>query len=445
MKILLVRPGYTGWTGRLSLVQTEPLELEILAAVAASAGQHSQIYDGVLEKKPFRQVLNSYQPDLVAITGYITQQSRVLLMAATVKRLLPSARVVVGGVHAQLNFRDFFHPAVDFIVYSGGVRPFRQLITTADLSLGIAGTCRRQPDNSWQVQPAAPFDPDDAPGADRSYFMAHQTRFNYLGISPCALIKTSSGCPHGCNFCYCRLLDGGQYRCRDLERVVDEIAAIPSQWVWIVDDTFYLDRGRIGNFIRLIREKGIRKRFIVYYRADFIAANEESIQQLKSVGLAMVIVGLEACDNRQLDGYGKGTTAAVNEACLAVLRRNEIACTALFMVDLAATREDFRRLGRYVRQHRLTMATASILTPLPGTAQYASYRHRLTTADRRRWDFLHLVAEPAAMGRLEFYSRFWAFYLRLALRQPSGQDFRIPIRQLPGRLYRSWLPWRPSH
>ena len=388
MKILFVRPGHAGFLSRLQIVQVEPLELEILTAVAHAAGWASRIFDGLIEGQPFRRMVKTYRPDVVAITGYITQQKMILDLAAAAKRIDPAIKVVVGGVHAQLNYRDFFHPSVDYIVHASGVRPFKELLLAGfAMPENTAGICYQSAGGSWQYNPGNPADPDEAPPADRSFFFAHQDRFNYLNLRPCAMIKTSFGCPHQCNFCYCRLLNGGRYLCRDLAAVVAEIADIPCENIWIVDDTFYIDPARITAFVSLIRENHIRKKFIVYYRADFIAANEELLVLLKSIGLVMVIVGLEACDDRQLAGYQKDTSAAVNAESLAVLEKNGIACTALFMVDIAADKNDFRLLNRFTRQFKLKLSTASILTPLPGTGLYAQYHHRLTTNDPRCWIF----------------------------------------------------------
>ncbi|ATW25041.1 B12-binding domain-containing radical SAM protein [Candidatus Formimonas warabiya] len=421
MRILLVRPGYESIFSHMDIVTVEPLELEILSTVAAQAGHQCRIWDGVVQEEPYVPVLQKFRPDLVAITGYITQKNSICRYAETAKKVIPGVKVIIGGVHAELNYRDFYGPAVDFIVHSGGIKPFQKLIGREDLSpQGIGGICFRQDDETWVFHEKIQMDPDEIPIPDRSFFYAHQDHFHYAGLGPCATVKTAYSCPGRCNFCYCCLLNGGKYVCRDLEKTVEEIAAIDCDYIWILDDIFYLDPGRIRGFARLIKERGIQKNFIVYYRADFIAENEELIVLLKNIGLKMVLVGLEAFDDDRLGEYHKQTSCAVNEKCLDILKKHGIGCTGLFILDIDATKKDFDILARYVKKHRLALATAAILTPLPGTAQYEKFKDRLITDDPRQWDFLHLVAAPGNMRKGRFYFEFYRFYVQV-LRMNQGK------------------------
>jgi radical SAM superfamily enzyme YgiQ (UPF0313 family) len=416
MKTLLVRPPYVSPFSRMNLVNVEPLELEILLGAAVNDGHNCLIYDGIVERRSLASVLKEYNPDIAAITGYITQRNLILAYAETIKEYNPSIKVIIGGVHAELNYAEFFHPTVDYIVHSGGVRPFRELLdcfSNDNSAEDIPGICFRSANNEWKSTPKIVVDPEETTIPDRSFFYQHREKFNYLHFRPCAIVKTSYSCPHRCNFCYCCLLNEGKYLCRSVDKVVAEIAGIDCENIWIVDDTFYLEHQRIKDFVRLLQENGIKKNFILYYRADFIAENEEMIALLKSVGLKMVLVGLEAFDDETLQDFEKNTTSRINEKCLSILRKYDIDCTALFVLDIDAKKEDFDNLSRYVQKHRLRFSTASILTPLPGTQQYDKYRDRITVHNPKHWDFLHLVAPPGHMGRWIFYLYFYRFYLQV--------------------------------
>ena len=69
---------------------------------------------------------------------------------------------------------------------------------------------------------------------------------------------------------------------------------IEEREIYIVDDDFLLDVDRIQRFIFELKRRNIRKHFLVYGRADFIASHPEIIRDFKEVGLRTVIVGLES-------------------------------------------------------------------------------------------------------------------------------------------------------
>ena len=53
--------------------------------------------------------------------------------------------------------------------------------------------------------------------------------------------------------------------------------------IYFVDDDFLFDRKRIELFIKIIKEKKIRKKYICYGRVDFIIKNEDIIKELKKL------------------------------------------------------------------------------------------------------------------------------------------------------------------
>jgi len=76
--------------------------------------------------------------------------------------------------------------------------------------------------------------------------------------------------------------------------VIDELEGIREKEIYIVDDDFLLSRSRVSEFIRLLHERNIRKKYLLYGRADFIASNPDLIRDFKNAGLRTVIVGLES-------------------------------------------------------------------------------------------------------------------------------------------------------
>lgn len=448
MKILLVRPGYQNLLSTINIVNVEPLELEYLFTLATGLGFQCKIHDAVTQRRKFAEVIADYNPDIVAITGYITQKNLMLEYAERAKQFNPAILVIMGGVHAELNFQNFYRPVVDFIVHSGGIHPFGEILKYYAVDGGsgstqaaghIKGICYRTKENQWFFNEKAYIDPNSLPIPDRGFFYENRDHFKYITLSPCATVKTSYSCPHKCNFCYCCQLNGGNYVCRDVDKVIEEIAGIDCENIWILDDTFYVDRQRVQEFVRLAKETGLRKNFIIYYRADFVATNEDIIVMLKGAGLKVVLVGLEAFDDKRLKDYDKRTTSKVNEECIRILNKHNIECTGLFIVDIDATKEDFQTLRQYVKKHQLVISTAAILTPLPGTYQYEKYRHRIISSNPKDWDFLHLVAEPGNLSKHRFYIEFYKFYLKLLFMNKKNSTLNVSYLQHIGQLAKAYI------
>ena len=77
MKILFVRPRPSKKTiGLQHVMIVEPLELEVLSALCR-AHDNPVLIDLIIEKKPLEYFLKKYHPDVVCITGYITNVSSI--------------------------------------------------------------------------------------------------------------------------------------------------------------------------------------------------------------------------------------------------------------------------------------------------------------------------------------------------------------------------------
>ena len=104
MKALLIRPKPDKETiGLQHVMICEPLELEYLVSNVPEGLADEvtvKIYDFILEKKPFEQILLEEKPDVVGFTGYITHVRTIKQMARKVKLYNPNTKTAVGGVHA---------------------------------------------------------------------------------------------------------------------------------------------------------------------------------------------------------------------------------------------------------------------------------------------------------------------------------------------------------
>lgn len=402
MKILLVRPQADPETiGLQHVMLVEPLELEVLATVAP-ARDTCVIADLLMEPYDFRHFLRTEQPDVVCVTGYITNVPAMRQYCRDTKRHDERIATVVGGVHCEVCPEDLDDPAVDFRVVRNAAVVFPRLIEH------IRG---------GEARPEAVFGPGEAvdraalpafdwtvPIPDRSGTAKHRSGYFYIFHDKVALLKSAFGCPYQCNFCFCREITGHRFHVRPQGEVIREIAGIAERNIYIVDDDFLTSRARVRDFVDANRTYALDKRYLLYGRADFIAHNPDLMEDFRDAGLSTVIVGFESFDDAELQTMEKGIDAATNAEAMQILRRLGIDCYATIILQPHWGLEDFALLGRKLRELNVSYVNLQPLTPLPGTGVTVPDEDLVIPRDDFvRWDLAHVTVRPTRLTVPEYY------------------------------------------
>ncbi len=387
MKILLIRPKpHKDTIGLQSVMVCEPLELMTLTSVLKKHNHDVEILDMILEKSSLDKHILSFKPDIVGITAYISHIGVVKDYAKTIKSIDISIKVYVGGVHATVCPEDFLDENIDIVCRSE--RDFYELFSI---------------DSFEGILP------------DRKSVDKYKDKYYYLFANHCALIKTSLGCPYNCNFCFCKEIS--PYLPRDVDDVIDELQRIEQKEVYIVDDDFLFDKKRLIYFAEKLEEKGIKKNFLVYGRADFIANNEDILKLLKSVGLSAVIVGIEASRQEELDKYNKKSDLNDNEKAVKILQKYDIECYATIILGIDWDKSDFKNLYNYIRKLGLVFVNLQPFTPMKGTKYFDEYKDKLIIpySEHEKWDMAHLVVKPEKISIRQYYFEIIKLYYKITL------------------------------
>lgn len=446
MNILLVRPKPPkNSIGLHSFMICEPLELEYLSAYLSGMGHHIDILDMIVEKKPFEYYVRKFNPDIVGFTGYITHVAVVKSYAQTVKRVKESCITVVGGVHAEVAAGDFEDEAIDFILKANGLKTFREIVENIDRNKAVNRECIA---GVWNG-PGKPYAIDtqfDYPYPDREKTAGYRNKYNYIFHSRCALLKTSFGCAYNCEFCFCVQITRSKYFERDLEDVIQEIRTIREENIFIVDDNFLFRKERVLQFCSLLQEYGIRKNFILFGRADFIANNEDVIKVFGGLGLKAVFVGIESFKEKDLSDYNKKTNVEINEKAIRILEKHDIECYSGIIVSMDWKDEDFDNLARWLNRFKRPMVNIQPITPMPGTPLYKKLENEICVSreDYELWDMAHLVLRTTAISPGRFYCNIMKTYYKTSAGFGAHRYIlsrygpRVYLRNLKGSLYITW-------
>jgi len=455
LKILLVRPMPPKETiGLKHIMICEPLELEYLVANIDKACE-VKILDMIVEKKPLKYFIEKYNPDIVGLTGYITHVKVIKDYAKEIKELDKDIKVVAGGVHAEVMPKDFVSPYIDYIIESDPIETFNRIIDiTKEMSSGIKDNENIKKlrsdykesllrefnkiknyhkynhiDNTYindiHIQgtykegfknPKGNTWPKNHP--DRAMTKRYRNKYYYMFHNPCALMKTSYGCPYSCSFCFCKEITDGKYYARPVDNVIDELKTIPEREIYIVDDDFLFSRERLTEFCDKLEQNKIKKRFLVYGRSDFVSENEDIIKRLAENGLRAVIVGLESFKKEELDIYNKKTSIEANEKAVNILQKYDIEVYATLIMHMDYDKKDFKNLGRWIKGLGLMFVNLQPLTPLPGTDIYEEYERSLIIKreDYEKWDLAHLALMPSKMSIRSYYIEIIKLYYSITMR-----------------------------
>ena len=435
-RVLLVHPEISRNKYNFAgVIDNEPLELEYISALLKERGYAPEIWDGQVEKQKFADRLRAVKPFAVYVCGRTRQENFMKEYCAAAKAA--GCITMVGGLHVQLNYSRFFSEDIDWILTSFDIFHIAEILSGSEPAHSV---CLRH-EGKWIIKPAQPFDISRLPRPDRSYFYAHTDRYRYLELLPCAHVRSAYCCPFRCKFCARNQMNCGTYTIRPIEDVVDEIASIQCDNIYFIDDDFLFDRKRIERFIALIRQRGIRKKYVCYGRADFVAANPDLMRQLKDIGFYYVLTGLEAADGRHLKAYNKKTGTQTNAEAVRILNETGINMMGMFIVDLDFRRADFFSIYKWIRRHDLKHTAISIYTPEMSSEQFADYRSRLITTDPGQWDYLHVVAKPSNMSVKRYYFYYHILVVMLFLKGKRDGiydflDYGFYIRSMVKNLFR---------
>ena len=420
MKVLLIRPKpHKDTIGLQNVMICEPLELEYIASNIEPLGHKVNIIDMIIEKKKISWFLKKYSPDVVGITGYISHVNIIKDYAKQIKEYSSNIKVIVGGVHAEVNPEDFESENIDFIIRANGIRTFIEILEKLENRKSTKAIKCVYNKEIKDVKKDTEF---NYLFPDREKVKKYRSKYYYMFHRNCSLMKTSFGCPYQCKFCFCRKITDGKYFSRDLDNIVEELKSIKEKEIYIVDDDFLVDRDRLLEFCKLLKENNINKKYLIYGRADFIANNEDVIKIFKEVGLRAIIVGLESCDSNELVDYNKKTNVKINEEAVKILHKYDVECYGTFILGLDWKKQDFDALAKWIKKLELVFVNLQPLTPLRGTELYEQYKKDFIIKENEyeKWDLAHLVVKPSNISIRKYYWYTLVLYYKITVNPKSA-------------------------
>jgi len=420
MKVAFVKPPVGGILGLEMLTFVEPLGMECVAGILEPLGHTCRIYDLRLDGEEVGLAkCREFQPEVVGLQcNFTTERNRTIRLSREIKQLLPDAFVLVGGHDASRDPTFFQDASIDAVALGEGEEVMPRLLESLD-----EGNLDKAPGVMRNTSSGPVFtkgavgrsELDDLPMPARHLIKEYAPHYYINFRKPLALMETARGCPYRCNFCSVWKFHEKSFREKSPERVVEELALIEAENIFITDDIFWLNVHRGREIARLIKQAGIKKYFTVQTRTDIIVRHPDLIEMWKDCGDLAIFMGLEKVDDEGLKSVNKNNSADNNVRAIEILKELNVGFTCNFIVDPNWTHADFEKLRDWVDKMGTYNSGFSVLTPLPGTDLWREVESKIEADNWELFDIVHTVL-PTRLSREEFYTeyaRLWAWSLEV--------------------------------
>ncbi|MBE8539487.1 B12-binding domain-containing radical SAM protein [Geoglobus acetivorans] len=375
--ITLINPSSDVETRKIRF-STPPLGLAYLASSLREAGFRVGIIDNMVENLGFEELVGRLGNSLiVGITSTTPTFKSALRYAEVIKKAIPEAFVILGGVHASfMPVKALKSGNVDAVCVGEGEKTMVEVAERIEKSKsleGVRGLYYREGSRIvfWGERPFSE-NLDEIPFP--AYDLLPMDRYSVVGMKlehfP---VVTSRGCPFGCIYCATSAFMGTRFRNKSARYVLDELEWLGEKFgarnIAISDDTFTLNRKRVQEICRGIRERGLDINWSCSSRVDTV--NREILEEMRKSGCDLIYYGVESANENVLRFYRKKIDMSKVKRAVDVTKKAGIAVVASFILGAPMeTREDCMRTINYAIKLNPDYAQFSLLTPYPGTELY---------------------------------------------------------------------------
>jgi radical SAM superfamily enzyme YgiQ (UPF0313 family) len=332
-----------------------PLGLGFVASALENAGHEVKIFDNNLFRIQLEELVGKvgrFSPEVIGIGCTSAVYSEAKKMASVLKEVF-QVPIIMGGPHPTLRpYETLSGTKADIVVQGEGEHSIVELIKCLEKNGNlneVQGICYKKNAGITCNPPRALIrNMDDIPPpAWHLLPMEKYPRKDHLvDIYPLDAVNTSRGCPFHCRFCSNQAVWGRTYRSFSPERIVSDMSFLIDNYktrgVYFREDNFTVNRKRVLNLCRLMREERMDLSWICEARVDLV--DYELLTAMKKAGCERVWFGVESACNRVLALIDKGITISQSMEAFKLCKQVGIHTGASLMIGIPGeTIEEMKR------------------------------------------------------------------------------------------------------
>ena len=254
--------------------------------------------------------------------------------------------------------------------------------------------------------PDARFVESDEIGTPRRSLL-DKPKYNYRGVEMLDLIETSRGCRFKCYPCQVPMVSGNAHRIKQIDRVIEEMASIPNDRLFIVDNSMEQNEQHQEELFQAMIDADLGKMWV----AHPISVKPKILELAARSGCWYVYHAIHKPSD------------LIRER-VKMHHDHGIGVEGTIMVGLDNHEKDiFKRITDFLLDIDLDLAEFTVLTPFPGTPVFDDFKKegRILHEDWRKYNAEQVVYQPAKMTPEELqkgYQYCWEEFYR---EQPEKQ------------------------
>jgi radical SAM superfamily enzyme YgiQ (UPF0313 family) len=323
-------------------------------------------------RKALKQIVD-IKPRVIGLSLFTHNRVDTLKLVQEIRKALPAAVIMLGGPHATFLAGEIIrrYPEVDYIIQGEGEGPCAKLLKKIAAGKKPVGKI-------ISSETVDSLDDLPAPG---------QFSGKLIGVNPddqFQFIITSRGCPHECVFCSSPAFWQRTVRYRSPGSIFREIQYLYNkygiQYFSIRDDNFTMNKKRVLEFCRQLRESGMYIMWNCQARVDTI--DEEMLIAMKQAGLEHIQYGVESGSAKILKHYDKHLTIEDIRRAAAITRRVGVYLSIYLMAGAEGeTQDDIDRTKELITKILPTDGIVSPVALYPGTLLYEKAKRKKMCSD----------------------------------------------------------------
>ena len=304
-----------------------------------------------------------------------------------------AAIVVLGGMHASLNFSEAIEHC-NYVLRGDGDESIVELISALENgnTIDFPGVIyKREGKIINSGERSQPNNIDTIPDRSLVYDYSRLAK-RYDTLWP--QVHASRGCPHNCDYCSVIEHFGRKIRKRTPQIVVEDIRQaiafhhrniIPrfNNVVWITDDNFAEDREWAISVVKAIIKSDIKYNFSVQARFE-TGFDDEVLILMKQAGFIELALGIEFLDDESFKEFHKKSNYSEIVRSIKNIQSHGIGVRGLFIVGAENdTKGIGDKIAKFVIEHNIKGALVQSLFFTPGTSFFESNKGILI---HQNWD-----------------------------------------------------------
>jgi radical SAM superfamily enzyme YgiQ (UPF0313 family) len=447
LKVLLLRP----FSESDELIP--PFGLGYLAT-AVRKNHEVEILDGIkenLDLKKLEDILKEESYDIVGIQVFTFQVPVVKDYVKIIRRVLPEAKIILGGPHPSCSASAIFKTFSDIgWAFKGEAEVgFSRLLDLIAEEKTDSGDLGNVPGLIWRkagetiVNQQIFIDDLDRLGMPSWDLLRPDTyplapHGGFLKNYPIAPIIITRGCPFSCTYCAGHLISGRKIRRRSIENVIGEIKLLYDKYgireIHIEDDNFTHDQEYVKNFCRALKENNLDVSWTCPNGVRLDSLTEDLLLVMKNAGLYSLSVGIESGSDRILRDMQKALTKEKIREKINLIKECGLEASGFFIIGYPIeTKNDIMETINFAVSLDLKRAGFSLFKPFPGTeiTQRLVERgelERMADEDWAKFILADAVYAPPGLAREEMKRLRRIALLRFYLRPKIVIKFISEIR-----------------